>query len=311
MTIVPSSPRRTQWTLSEITVAFRMRIEGHSLADIGEQIGRTPKSVELFMWKRGFATGRQKRRPRSTCPPDVQYVGVLGKYVAVPLGGQRVLLADYIDLPTVLSRDWGVLITKSRDAAYAYSNRQKHTDYLHRLLMGLTKGDRRQVDHINHNGLDNRRANLRVVTASQNCINRRNSRTSEVSYKGVTRIGRSYKSAIKTPSGVTERLGTYWTSEDAARAYDKAARRIYGHYALLNLPDLIDGPHPIPKRPYVRRRGSENANIYQNKSGRWAARVQVNNRRHSCGSFASKSEAVEAARRKRIELTTDRKAVAA
>jgi len=105
--------------------------------------------------------------------------------------------------------------------------KRKHV-YLHRIITGAQKG--LVVDHINHDKLDNRRENLRVVTAKLNTQNRQNSTHK---YQGVypTRQGH-FNVKIGGSS-----LGTYYTEEDAALVYDEAARRVYGEGAKLNIPD--------------------------------------------------------------------------
>ena len=96
--------------------------------------------------------------------------------------------------------------------------------------MGLVPGDKRQVDHINGNRLDNRRSNLRVCTARENRRNacKRSDNTS--GYKGVIRVGRdgSYRAVLA--------VGGFTSPEEAARVYDILAEAAYGEYARLNFP---------------------------------------------------------------------------
>jgi hypothetical protein len=102
---------------------------------------------------------------------------------------------------------------------------------MHKLLTGWP-----QTDHINGNGLDNRRCNLRPVTSQQNRANQRKTRgTSQ--FKGVylRRRERNWEAAIK----VNRRriyLGTFSSEVEAARAYDAAARHHFGEFAALNFP---------------------------------------------------------------------------
>lgn len=115
--------------------------------------------------------------------------------------------------------------------------------YLHRALLDAPAGV--EVDHINGNGLDNRRTNLRLATKSQNAANatKRSGTTSR--FKGVylhrvasVVAGRMYSytywcARIHTCTGV-QVIGYFKNEEEAAKAYDTEARSIYGRYARLN-----------------------------------------------------------------------------
>lgn len=111
-------------------------------------------------------------------------------------------------------------------------NKKKSTLKMHGLIMGALPGQ--QVDHKNHDTLDNRKENLRVCTNTQNSQNRQ--RTWGVSsFKGV----RWHKGTEKWHSrimfnkkGVS--LGLFSDEEDAARAYDRAALEYFGEFAFLN-----------------------------------------------------------------------------
>lgn len=104
---------------------------------------------------------------------------------------------------------------------------------MHRVIMKTPEG--LQVDHINHNGLDNRKCNLRNCAQSENAKNRL--AYGEVKYLGVTyKRTRQYKyiSARIYSKGKYIALGSYKTLEDAARAYDEAAKKYHGEFANLN-----------------------------------------------------------------------------
>lgn len=119
--------------------------------------------------------------------------------------------------------------------------RQTHV-YMHRLIVDAPPGS--EVDHINGNTLDNRRSNLRIVTAKENSNNRAKYRRNRGNpptsqYKGVTRrpgrIKRPWEAQIGC-NGERIKLGMFATEIEAAEAYDEAARRLFGEFARTNFP---------------------------------------------------------------------------
>ncbi len=115
-------------------------------------------------------------------------------------------------------------------------NYKKGTVYMHRVIMNTPKG--LFTDHINHNGLDNRKINLRIVTGSQNQWNRRpNGPTSKL--KGVSwKKDHSRWEANITLGGKTRSLGFFKNEEDAAAAYKVAAKKHHGEYCYNNSLDI-------------------------------------------------------------------------
>jgi hypothetical protein len=93
-------------------------------------------------------------------------------------------------------------------------------------------------DHINHNGLDNRKANLRQATRAQNCWNKRKQKGSHSSkYKGVSWLSREKKwQARIQANGRKIFIGSFKNEIDAAKAYDRAAKKYYKEFASLNFP---------------------------------------------------------------------------
>lgn len=94
------------------------------------------------------------------------------------------------------------------------------------------------IDHINHDTLDNRKANLRVCTVRENSLNRRPVKNRLVPYKGVT-MRKSASGRISFISqiydnGVSIYIGSFNIAEKAARAYDEKATELFGKYAYLN-----------------------------------------------------------------------------
>jgi len=105
---------------------------------------------------------------------------------------------------------------------------------MHRQIMSAPDGV--FIDHDNHNGLDNRKANLRIATPQQNaCNSRKVLRPCSSKYKGV-RWDNDYNQwrAYITQNGKRIYLGRYDSEEDAARAYDEAAKLYHGEFAGLN-----------------------------------------------------------------------------
>ncbi len=107
---------------------------------------------------------------------------------------------------------------------------------MHRFLMDA--GQRKEVDHINGNGLDNRRSNLRLCNRQQNSFNRGAHRGHSSKYKGVSfRKGIARFRATISLNNRKIHLGHFVIEEDAARAYDKAALELHGEFARLNFPE--------------------------------------------------------------------------
>ena len=96
---------------------------------------------------------------------------------------------------------------------------------LHRFLMGDPSG--MCIDHINHNTLDNRKANLRIVTQRQNCYNSRMVRENKSGYKGVTRSGKKWTAIIGVNNNKIY-LGSFLSPKKASLAYNKAAKEHFG-----------------------------------------------------------------------------------
>lgn len=159
------------------------------------------------------------------------------KAVRIPLAGERgaglSILIDEADRELVTQFTWYVLLCTP--LTYA---RTCHGLQVHRLLMDPLPG--LVVDHVNHDGLDNRRSNLRVVTQSLNNANSRKQRRATTSrYKGVYRradiVGAGCWYARIKVDGHTRGLGLHASEVEAARAYNRAAVEAWGPHAFLNV----------------------------------------------------------------------------
>ncbi len=132
---------------------------------------------------------------------------------------------------------WGAFY--GRNTTYAMRSPRlpdgTHTSIcLHRFIMNPEKGI--HVDHINGNGLDNRRDNLRLCTIVQNQQNQQNCRGGSSKYKGVCwhKHTKKWQARIGVRQ-VKVHLGVFNDETDAAIAYNEAAKHYFGEFANLNI----------------------------------------------------------------------------
>jgi hypothetical protein len=156
---------------------------------------------------------------------------------AVTLTQGKVALVDRVDLETIAPHRW--YARNQHRAWYAQTNvplpsGKRTTMQMHLLLLR----DAESVDHINGDGLDNRRANLRAASRTDNNHNARKRLDNTSGFKGVSwcKRDRSWLAQIGI-NGRRTCIGRYATPELGARAYDAAARAHFGAYAALNFPE--------------------------------------------------------------------------
>jgi hypothetical protein len=153
----------------------------------------------------------------------------------IPLSRGLFALVDDEDFARAVSVGSWNAKARGRNLFYAQRKFGRAHVHLHTFLTGWPL-----VDHRNGDGLDNRRANLREATHTQNTWNARRRSDNTSGFKGVSQRRSDGKWVAYI--GIDRRqvyLGSYVTVEEAARSYDAAAREHRGEFALLNFPEGI------------------------------------------------------------------------
>lgn len=156
---------------------------------------------------------------------DAAYVQLTKGYVAV---------IDAADVPLAGTCAWQALIARRPDGSirtiYAHQKRAGKTTWLHRIVLAAPEGF--DVDHIDGNGLDCRRRNLRPATKSQNSQNQRTRTNNTSGVKGVHWHARTGKWVARIAKDhKRQSLGYFDAIEDAATAYACASATVHGEFS--------------------------------------------------------------------------------
>ena len=147
-----------------------------------------------------------------------------GDHGFVELTKWGVSLVDMADAETIERRKWQLMHGKG--CAYGIGTIAGVRTMLHRFILGIT--DKRHVDHINGDGLDNRRRNLRPCTPAQNAWNKRCRRDLP---KGVYRQANGGYRVQVMKHGEKFPLHGFATVEEAAAAREALAIKLHGEFA--------------------------------------------------------------------------------
>ena len=152
----------------------------------------------------------------------------------IPLTRGKFALVDAEDYYQLSKFQWYAKYSGS--TFYAARNHAGKSVKMHREI--LASPDHLLVDHIDRNGLNNRKSNLRFCTSSQNLCNTVSIRGSSSRYKGVCwhKREKQWVASIQF-NKKSYYLGDFDNEIDAAKAYDKKAKVLHGQFACLNLPD--------------------------------------------------------------------------
>jgi hypothetical protein len=166
------------------------------------------------------------------------------------VSGQTILVDD-ADYDTLSAHRWYVHL--AHKVYYATADVNRHRISIHQMIMNAPKGV--DVDHINGNGLDNRRSNLRLATRGQNIANSRMYSNNTTGYRGVIAYGGGWRAQLKCQ----QRLFTspnFKTKEEAALFRDELVRVMLGDTVYLNFPDVETPPQiKVMVHELVLRRG--------------------------------------------------------
>ena len=155
----------------------------------------------------------------------------------IKLNNGNVTVVDDEDYEWLNQWKWEYKYDKRCRTAYverrAYINGKRTTVSMHRIIMGSPKG--MQIDHIDHDGCNNQRTNLRICTTAQNQWNARIRQDNNSGYIGVWYDDRRKKWVAEIKANHKHyRLGNFDKAIDAVRAYNEAALKYHGQFATIN-----------------------------------------------------------------------------
>lgn len=140
------------------------------------------------------------------------------------------------DYERLSQHKWRIFKDKDNDIKYARRNTpikdgKRGVEYMHREILAVKLGrpltKKEMTDHINKDGLDNRRGNLRVCSPRESCIHTGSRKGSSSQYKGVSWNKKNKKWEVKIRyRGKKKFLGYFDDEKEAARAYDKMAKKL-------------------------------------------------------------------------------------
>lgn len=217
---------------------------------------------------------------------------------------EKKLIPVYIDDEDYdLIKPYNWHIKYDRKSTYAISHIKSSGKYIklsmHRLIMGIHGNKKLFIDHVDRNGLNNKKSNLRIATIKQNSQNVGLTKRNTTGYKGVYFYskGRNYGkyTACIVVGGVKIFGGYFNTAKEAAKKYDELACLHHGEFAFLNFSKKSKPVHRNEKviiminKPKIGSSGY--FGVVKTIRGQYSASININGKKVFLGNYNTKEEA--------------------
>lgn len=224
---------------------FLVREDGFVKVALADPLKRICRDVFAFSDEQLYGPSVRRNGPDKRYPRSGHYTYPNAPVGALwyPIGGGRTLI-DEGDVPLLSQFTWCVH-SKEEGKKTSYVRVAGESKKLHQLLLGPPP-EGQIVDHINGDGLDNRRRNLRFCTHTQNRQNQTKRSDGGSPFKGVGWLEdrKKWRAFIKV-EGQQKTLGYFDREDEAAQAYDNAARIAFGDFARLNSDLFLTPRHAL------------------------------------------------------------------
>lgn len=156
----------------------------------------------------------------------------------IPLTKGYFTKVDDDDFKKLAILRWYANVNSRKDCVRAARFHNRKTIYLARVVMNAPDG--KNVDHINGDTLDNRKSNLRLCSRHENSFNRKMNKNNKAGYKGAywDKRKNKWKCCVRF-EGKAINVGYFDNKKDAAIAYDKKAKELFGEFANINFPQKL------------------------------------------------------------------------